>query len=43
MHLVIEAQKAKENLKLQIAARSVQKYLRGFTVRKRLRHMERAA
>ena len=43
MPLVIEAVKAKENLKLHMAARVVQKHLRGFTVKNRLMHMILAA
>jgi hypothetical protein len=37
MSLVINALKAREELKLHVAAKVVQKYLRGFTVRDRLR------
>jgi uncharacterized membrane protein (UPF0127 family) len=43
MPLVMEAMKAKENLKLHMAARFVQQYLRGFMVRNRLHHMHLAA
>ncbi len=43
MPLVIEAAKAKENLKLHMAARVVQKQMRGYIVRNRLLHMNLAA
>jgi hypothetical protein len=43
MPLVMEAMKAKENLKLNMAARFVQQKLRGFMVRNRLHHMHLAA
>jgi hypothetical protein len=43
MPLVINALKAREELKLHVAAKVVQKNLRGFTVRNRMRHLNLAA
>lgn len=43
MPLVVNALKAREELKLHVAAKVVQKCLRGFTVRNRMRHLNLAA
>lgn len=43
MGLVMNALKAKENLKLHVAAKRVQKRLRGMIVRNRMSHLHRTA
>jgi len=43
MLLVMNALKAKENLKLHVAAKRVQKRLRGMIVRNRMSHLHRTA
>jgi hypothetical protein len=43
MPIIIEAVKARENLKLHMAARVVQKQMRGYIVRNRLMQMNLAA
>ena len=43
MPLVINALKARENLKLHVAAKVVQKRLRGFMVRNRMKMLHVAA
>lgn len=43
MTLVLQAMKSKENLKLHVAAKKVQKRLRGVIVRKRLHYLNMQA
>lgn len=43
MTLVVNALKAKENLKLHVAAKRIQKRLKGMIVRNRLKHLHLAA